>query len=162
MARRGFGLPLYPHEQVIQHYGASFVAPACLYLLTAGALGAFYYLFPQVLTLVAIVIVFASAALHAAVRGQYLWILTNERLVERRGILTRQTITVRHDRVTDTGSRVPVLSGLFGTGEVSVSTAGSEGTIITVFAQHDPHRLEQLLNNLKRENRYRSHEGGEG
>jgi uncharacterized membrane protein YdbT with pleckstrin-like domain len=162
MARRGFGLPLYPNEQVIQHYGASFVAPACLYLLTGATLAAFYYLLPHVLTLVAIVIVFASAALHAAVRAQYLWILTNERLVERRGIFTRHTVTVRHDRITDTGSRIPVLSGLFGTGEVTVSTAGSEGTIVTVFAQHDPGRLEQLLNSLKREHRYRAHEGGEG
>ncbi len=159
MGRRAIGLPLYPEERVIHDYVASFVAPGCLYLLTAAALGAFYYLYPHPLTIAAIAIVFASAALHAAVRAQYLWVLTNERLIERRGILARHNVTIRHDRVTDTSSRRPILAGIFGTGEVHVSTAGSEGTMVTIFAQHDPATLEQLLNNLKREHRYRAHEG---
>ncbi len=159
MACRAIDLPLYPGERVIHDYVASFVAPGCLYLLTAGALGAFYYLFPHPLTIAAIATAFGSAALHAAIRSQYLWVLTNERLIERRGILARHNITIRHDRVTDTSSRRPVFASLFGTGEVHISTAGSEGTMITIFAQHHPATLEQLLNNLKREHHYYAHEG---
>lgn len=159
MGRHPLDLPLYPGEHVIHGYTASFAAPASLYLLTAAALAGFYFVFPHVLALIAIVLVFLTAAAHAAIRAQYVWILTNERLIARSGIFTRTSTTIRHDRVTDTSSRRPLLAALFGTGEVYVSTAGAEGHMTTIFAQHDPARLEQLLNNLKRNHRYAPHEG---
>lgn len=143
-------LPLHPHERVLRGYNASFVAPAIAYLAGAAIVLAVFILATHILVLAGVVAILLAGLMHAVIRSQYVWVLTNHRLIEKRGILTRYTTTISHDRITDTHATRPLLAHLLGTGEVHVSTAGSDGTQITIFAQHEPTTLEHAVLDMRR------------
>jgi uncharacterized membrane protein YdbT with pleckstrin-like domain len=84
-------------------------------------------------------------------RLQFSWHLTNERLIEYRGVLVRDMNVVRFDSVTDMRVRKPLMANLFGTGTLRVNTAGSEGYQIVMFGQHQASLIEAEIVRAKRD-----------
>lgn len=139
---------LLPGERVIRHFGASFVQPGLIYGTLATIFIGLYAFQSYRFFLLGAALVCIIGGLQAMVRMQYQWVLTNQRLIQVSGIWTKRVKVIPGDRITDMSLVQPVLYGLLGTGELHVSTAGSDGYEATIFAQHDPRLIEGLLHDL--------------
>lgn len=144
---------LLPGERVIRHFGASFVQPGLIYGALALVFIGLYAFQAYKWFLLGAALVCIIGGLQALTRMQYQWVLTNQRLVQVSGILTRRVKVIPGDRITDMSLIQPPLCGLLGTGELHVSTAGSDGYEAAIFGQHDPRLIEGLLHDLS-EGRY--------
>lgn len=142
---------LQPGERVIRRFSASFVMPGLIYGTLATVLLSLYALTDFRWFLLGAATILVTAGLRALARMQFTWVLTNQRIIAASGILNRKTISIRGDRITDTEIDVPFLGSVFGTGELRISTAGSEGYQMTLFSQHNPRMVEQLLSDLRYE-----------
>lgn len=137
-------------DYLIALYRPSFVVPALGASLMLGiTLGIYSFLgFAAAIAFPAAVVV--GTFCYFLYRRQFSWELTEERLVQRSGIFIRDTTVIRLERITDMRVRTPLLSSLFGTSAVLISTAGSDGYQMTIFGQHRARNIEAQVAGAKR------------
>lgn len=139
---------LLPGERVIRHFGASFVQPGIIYGIIATVFVGLYAFQSYRFFLLGAAAVLVVGGLQAIARTQYQWVLTNQRLIQISGLVTKHTTVIPGDRITDMRLVHPPFARLLGTGELHVSTAGSDGYEAVIFGQHDPRLLEGLVHDL--------------
>lgn len=73
------------------------------------------------------------------------YVITDEEVYVKRGMLSRQVTNVRLDRVQNTGFEQSILQRLLSYGTVRVDTAGSGGTEVVLRSVPNPERVNSLL-----------------
>jgi membrane protein YdbS with pleckstrin-like domain len=77
-----------------------------------------------------------------------IWVVTNERLIDEWGILTRKSKENPLDKINDIVVEQTILGRLFGYGGISVQTAAKAGETIIDFVER-PEELKQTINEQK-------------
>jgi membrane protein YdbS with pleckstrin-like domain len=106
-----------------------------------------------------LVVIIPAAVIHVLIYRQNSWALTNQRLLARLGWLNKRSVMIGLERVQDTEVIRPFMSGLFGTGQVLVSTAGGANKELRIWAQDDPDKVSDYIESELRKRKGLAAEG---
>lgn len=148
---------LQPNERLIQVAATSYVLPIIGYVILLALPLGLYAFTEHNGFLIGSLAVLIFGGCHLIHRMQFTWIITNRRTIAQWGILSKHTTSVSHNRITDTSASIPLMAALFGTGSVRISTASNDEVQIEIKHQHNPLRIQYLLNNLKNETQQHPH-----
>lgn len=82
------------------------------------------------------------------------FVLTDRRIIVKKGWLNTSVKSVDYDRITDVSVDQSFLDKIFyASGTLSISTAGGDGYELTLSCVDEPHELKKMLNDLKEEYR---------
>jgi len=86
------------------------------------------------------------------------FVLTDCRIVVKRGWLNTSVKSVNYDRITDVGVDQSFFDKIvYGTGTLSISTAGGDGYELELNCVKQPHKLKKMLYELKEEYRKKTY-----
>ncbi len=91
-------------------------------------------------------------------RINYEFMLTDQRVIVKRGWLNIQTVSIQYARITDVSIAQSIIGRLLKIGALSISTAGNEGNRVIMAHIEDPQGVKRLLHELKE--KYRQSFGG--
>ena len=77
------------------------------------------------------------------------FVLTDQRVVVKRGWLNIQTVSIQYARITDVSIAQTLIDRILKIGALSISTAGNEGHRIAMAHVEDPQGLKKELHELK-------------
>jgi membrane protein YdbS with pleckstrin-like domain len=77
------------------------------------------------------------------------FILTDKRLIVKRGWLNTHIKTIYYNRITDMSIRQTLLEKIIKTGTLSISTAGSDGYEATLLHIKSPYKIKKILYEAK-------------
>ena len=94
-----------------------------------------------------------AVALYAAIAMLRWWVaclgtnltVTDQRIIVRRGLLSKATNEVRHKDIRNIQVYQSVLQRLFGVGSIGIASAGHSGIEISVCGLRDPQRIADLV-----------------
>ena len=73
------------------------------------------------------------------------YVITSEEVYRKTGLLTRDVVQIRLDRVQNTACTQSLAERLFSYGDVTIYTAGSDTMDISLYNVPDPQRVNRLL-----------------
>ncbi|NKE35255.1 PH domain-containing protein [Natronococcus sp. JC468] len=82
-----------------------------------------------------------------------LYVITDEEIYVKRGLVSRDVTQIRLDRIQNTAYNQSVLQRLFSYGDVMIYTAGTSTEDVTFHGVPDPERVKQTLTRLLSESR---------
>jgi uncharacterized membrane protein YdbT with pleckstrin-like domain len=78
------------------------------------------------------------------------FVMTNRRVIVKKGWLNTSVKSVEYDRITDVSVDQSFLDKVFyKSGKLSISTAGGDGYELVLNCVHEPHELKKTLSDLK-------------
>ncbi len=88
---------------------------------------------------------------YARISNQY--VLTNQRVLVKRGWFNIKTVSIHYNRMTDASVGQDILDRILSIGTLSISTAGSEGYKIILSHIDKPNKIKQSIYNLREDYR---------
>ena len=148
-------LELHSGEEVIYDGHPSWRSIKAFYatgFLIALALGAiFWFAASNALGVAVFVVVFALAILTGLVRRIFtVFTITTDRLIIRRGILSKRVQQTRIDRVQNVNTRQSPIDRLFRVGAVDFDTAGTDDSDFTFDGVNDPAGVATAVDHAQR------------
>jgi uncharacterized membrane protein YdbT with pleckstrin-like domain len=142
---------LTPDERVIWKAHPSIWVVGWIIVLSLGiiAFGIIgFVLFDNILRLLSIIpIVIGVLLMGRAYLSHWsvYYILTTEEIYKKTGLLSRNVMNIRHDRVQNTSFTQSFLERLMTYGTIEIDTAGTGGTELVLYAVPNPESVNGLL-----------------
>ncbi len=146
-----YGHVLNKGEHVLLVVRPEFTVPNVLLFILLGLL----FLLPALLgkgnpaasfaLLILAIIVVTIALINRWLKMQRYWVLTNQRLFSREGVIQRKSCLIDLSCITDIGTSGGFLSLLKADGKVFVYTAGHAGAALIINSQRNPQQTASYL-----------------